>query len=230
MNSHPSRIPHSRTPWHRRDHPSILVAALVAYFILSPLLDAEARTFLASVAVTLLVFSSALVVLHRRALVATISSIGVPLCALQWLSYLGLLTRGFEVPRVILFLAFLGTLLGAQVALILEERRVSRETVLRALGAYILLGCIWSGLYRIVVAISPEAIQGLTEGSPLSDFMYFSFVCLTTVGFGDIVPIAPIARNLTIAEAVVGQIYLATVIAKLVSMHGSERLRGGSEE
>ena len=65
-------------------------------------------------------------------------------------------------------------------------------------------------------------------GADASDYLYFSLVTLTTLGYGDIAPIHPITRSLATTEAVFGQFYVAVIVARLVSLVILERERGGS--
>ena len=127
-------------------------------------------------------------------------------------------------------LAMLGFL---TVAIIHTLRQVVFGTELdlnRLVGAicvFLLLGIIWAFAYMIVGQLEPEAfIIPETSLSPVSDQMfnlgtaiYYSFVNLTTLGSGDILPAGPFARTLSYFEAIIGQVYLVVLIARLVSLH-----------
>jgi hypothetical protein len=99
-------------------------------------------------------------------------------------------------------------------------------TVYRVTGGiagYLLIGMTWAFAYQLSVQQAPEAIRfesPLAHTAPrqLNDLMYFSFVTLTTVGYGDVTPVHPVVRSLAVAEALVGQLYLAILIASLVGM------------
>jgi hypothetical protein len=94
-----------------------------------------------------------------------------------------------------------------------------------AVAAYLFIGMIWSLAYYLVTLRIPQAfsIQGhIAPGdreSLQSQLFYFSFVTLTTLGYGDIVAVHPIVRMLVILEGVVGQLFPAILIARLVSLH-----------
>jgi hypothetical protein len=99
-------------------------------------------------------------------------------------------------------------------------------TVYRVMGGiagYLLIGFIWSYAYDLVMHQIPGAIHfvsgvaGIPARQP-THLMYFSFITLTTVGYGDAYPIHPAARSLVMAEALIGQLYIATLIASLVGM------------
>ena len=93
-----------------------------------------------------------------------------------------------------------------------------------AIVIYLLLGGIWAMLYQVVALTIPHAFH-LPEGIAGGDadalqrlLTYFSFITLTTTGYGDITPIHPVARTLTMLEALVGQLYPAITLARLVSL------------
>lgn len=102
----------------------------------------------------------------------------------------------------------------------------------RLVGAgciYLLSGSLWGIVYFLLNVIAPASFSGInaeTWSEQLTEFTYFSFVTLTTLGYGDITPVAPIARSLCVLEAVLGQMYLTVLVAALVSMHIAGRQRG----
>ncbi len=97
---------------------------------------------------------------------------------------------------------------------------IDGNKILGAICLYILLGLIWSLLYTLIHLASFQAFNGMSDSKlwyqTMPDFIYFSFVTLTTLGFGDISPAMPITRFLVYFEAIVGQFYLAILVASLV--------------
>jgi hypothetical protein len=88
-----------------------------------------------------------------------------------------------------------------------------------AVASYLLLGVIWAHAYALVAQLRPGAFSGpISAADGPRAFLYFSFVTLATVGYGDVLPVHPVARSLAMLEAVTGTLYLATVIARLVSL------------
>jgi voltage-gated potassium channel Kch len=84
---------------------------------------------------------------------------------------------------------------------------------------YLILGFIWAIFYTFLVQLSPEAIRGVEPQNwihSMSTMTYFSFVTLTTLGYGDISPVTPIAKVLVMLEAVVGMFYIAIIVASLI--------------
>ncbi len=86
---------------------------------------------------------------------------------------------------------------------------------------------IFTSVYRLISELDPAAFAnvpaGQSEAAAVSGMLYFSFTTLTSTGFGDIVPVHPIARSLTNLEAVLGQLYLAILLARLVTLHVEAR-------
>jgi len=111
---------------------------------------------------------------------------------------------------------------------ILRAPTVDSEVLAAGVATYLLLGMLWMFLYLLVGFVEPHAFSlpssaaGKTTLDPFNAF-YFSFVTLTTVGYGDILPVMPIARMLAVVEAVTGVLYLAVLIARLVTLYTERR-------
>jgi voltage-gated potassium channel len=124
-------------------------------------------------------------------------------------------------------LLFLSYVLGLVVWRVLTHRAVTIDTVAGAACAYVLIGLVWGHLFLVVEQLRPGSFHvpphwlegpGHTMRAAL---MYFSFATLTTLGYGDIHPNDPGPGSLCAAEALVGQLYLAIMIARLVGLHAS---------
>jgi hypothetical protein len=106
--------------------------------------------------------------------------------------------------------------------LLVQVFRTGPVTHLRIQGAiavYLLFGIGWAHAYHIAAILIPGSFNySAGELSSVQDWAYYSYVTLTTLGYGDITPVRPIARNLAITEALTGQLYLAVMLARLVAM------------
>ena len=103
---------------------------------------------------------------------------------------------------------------------------IDLNKIIGAVCIFLLLGIIWAMLYLLVAGLAPASFNGLGSATWHDNFphlAYFSFVSLTTLGYGDITPALPVARFLAYMEAVAGQLYIAIVIASLVGAHISVR-------
>ncbi len=116
---------------------------------------------------------------------------------------------------VLMALVLLAVAIGVSV---FGGHRTTGDRLFGAIGLYLLLGLTWAAVYAIVAASVPGAFAGSLPTRPtLYDLGYFSLVTLTTVGYGDITPAAQVARSLAASEALIGQLYPAIIIARLVS-------------
>ena len=103
---------------------------------------------------------------------------------------------------------------------------VTYHRILGAVAVYLLLGLTWANAYAFLHELRPNAFAGsLGDALNSQTWIYYSFVTLTTVGYGDITPVHPAARSLAIGEALTGQLYLAITLARLVSLHVSTRAK-----
>lgn len=100
--------------------------------------------------------------------------------------------------------------------------RVTFHRIIGAVLVYLNVGLAFMSLYCFVALIVPGAFSGLGQLQDnlavASNLIYFSFVTLTSVGYGDIVPVHPVARSLTNIETIIGQLYPATLLARLVTL------------
>lgn len=106
---------------------------------------------------------------------------------------------------------------------IFVHRTVSSGTILGAISVFLLLAIAFTYLQLTAESLDLGAAFGSVQ--PTTSFMYFSLVTITTTGYGDLVPVTKAARLLATSEAVIGQIFLVTVVARLVSLYGSSEAR-----
>lgn len=107
---------------------------------------------------------------------------------------------------------------------------VDLNRLVGAICVYLLIGVIWALFYTLLDLLSPGSFSGIAAQSHAgwkSDWLYFSFVTLTTLGYGDISPLSPVARIVVSLQAVVGQFYIAVLVAGLVSAYISDRKGSG---
>ena len=121
---------------------------------------------------------------------------------------------------------FLGIVCFAIFIYLLRSTRVTAEVLFAAVSVYLLLALLWAVFYALVDMAWPHAFATAQSLQKENVFLYFSIVTQSTLGYGDIVPVHRVARLLASVQAIVGQIYLTVLVAALVGMHISERLRG----
>jgi hypothetical protein len=164
---------------------------------------------------------------RRRDLIIAVA-LAVPGLTANWVTYL--------VPSV--RLAMLGHacyaaffLMTAAIILtaVFRSRRTTLDTIMGAVCVYFLMGMIWAYVFCFLELLHPGSFTSTTghiaiqAGGPglsdESDLIYFSFCTLTTLGYGDIVAVARPGRSMASLEAVIGQLYLAVLLTRLVALH-----------
>jgi len=123
-------------------------------------------------------------------------------------------------------IAFLGYVIFVIYRAVLRESSFTENNVAGAISVYLLIGIFWSVVYSIVAIVQPESfssykideVGGMVRYAGGADFLYFSFVTLATLGYGDISPKTPLAQTASWVEGVVGQLFIAITIASLVGM------------
>jgi hypothetical protein len=139
-----------------------------------------------------------------------------------------------ELVGAIFSCMFLAVTIFALVSRLFSVRSVTLDTISAAICAYLLMGVAWAYAFAVEAMRHPDAFSAaLLQRNPgsmapllasLHTFIYYSFVCLTTTGFGDISPISNGARVLSVTEAVFGQLYMAILIARLVSLEVAQSM------
>jgi hypothetical protein len=109
---------------------------------------------------------------------------------------------------------------------IYSQKEVTRDLIVGAAIVYLLMALAWSFIFGAVESLHPGSfsipeIQGMSASR---HFLYYSFVTITTLGYGDITPVTSLARSLCVLEAVIGQLYLVVQVAWLVGVHVSQSM------
>jgi len=133
----------------------------------------------------------------------------------------------------ILFLAFVT---GALLRDVMRQREVSGATICDALSIYLLQAMLWLSVYALIEELVPGSFRGLPENvapelaheARIQALNYFSLVTLTTLGYGDVTPVSEWARTAATLEAVLGQLFLVVLVARLVAQHAAREDRGGA--
>lgn len=225
MDARPAR-PHSLLRTHRY---AMLFFSLLLTVAIGPLLETlrfGRSAMEAFLAINLLAAVFPIVALAERRVLYALIAVAL---VLRWIS-----TGGYESPLVAVAAA-LGWGLIALVAAwrairySLSSLRIDSERIYAALSAYLLIGVCWGVVYAAVARIQPGALLsgGVVPpgGIAMGDAIYFSFVTLATLGYGDVVPATPAVRGLAVFEAVIGQLYLALLVARLVGLQTAAHSR-----
>jgi len=133
---------------------------------------------------------------------------------------------GFSKAHLFLMLCFFIWLTWLVAHQVLFTGEIDTNKIVGAICIYMLLGLIWAMLYLFIAEAAPGAFNGMTQAPWLDNFataVYFSFVTITTLGYGDISPVLPLARFLVYMEAIIGVFYMAILVASLIGVRMSDR-------
>ncbi|MDG1358530.1 MAG: potassium channel family protein [Akkermansiaceae bacterium] len=131
---------------------------------------------------------------------------------------------GFQVVALPYGLIFLSWLTGLILSSIYKADKVTPDLISGAVIAYLLLGICWGGIYSLIELIQPGSFSFNHGGRDVSSLFYYSFVTLTTLGYGDILPLTKIARTTAYLEAVTGVMFTAILVAGLVGSIRMDRM------
>lgn len=204
---------------------SLLLASLIIAVVVAPLLEATRLGDLIQLCCLTLVFVAAVFInwQHRTKLWLFASAATVAL-AIHWWSFF-LPGEKVIVLRYVAGFFFLGFTAALLLKSIVRSDEVTPNAILGSICIYLLLGLMWALGYSALtfleakpfdlpVATSGEAVD---DHPTLATLLYFSFVTMSTLGYGDITPQTDLARTLTWTQSVTGQFYLAVLVARLVS-------------
>lgn len=210
----------------------VLLASVAVLVVVFPFLRISAETrVLLDVLYTLVFLVALLGIFTDRRLRVVAVLLGVPTVVGVWTGYI---LPGVGVPRLPLSVGFhvLAALFftfttGVILRQLHHEKGVSLDSVYGAFCGYLLVGLVFGHLYSILELLRRGSFVGAGFINPHPDdyhflLTYFSFLTLTTVGFGDIIPATDAARGLTVVEAVLGQFYIAVLVAELIGKRSSQ--------
>ncbi len=218
VNSPLSRL---RVRWSDPLLTTLTVLMILMLFVFAPLQAVGVRMF------QMLEFASALGLIGGVFFMSGSPMVLVALLAAFIMASTAAISR-LSSPSVLDIYLFASALLIMGVALasvvagaVFASGRVTHHRIIGAILVYLSIAVIFTALYTIIGLIVPNAFSGMSfEDNPAlaSKVIYFSFVTLTSTGYGDIYPLHPVARSLCNLETIIGQLYPATLLARLVSL------------
>ncbi len=209
----------------RLHHYAVLLFAELAFILIYPFFTGSLFREGLFRALASAVFSAALyAILGRGRLTAVAFVLGVPAIALLVLNALGYLER-FHTYGLALGFAFLVFICCVFVYTILSEASVTTDTLAGAISAYMLIGITFGVVYALIDRVIPGAFRDTVEPGRVlnqAELTFYSFMTLTSVGYGDIVPRDSHARAFAMIESVLGIMYPAVLVARLVGLHSQK--------
>ena len=216
-----------RLRFHRFSMVQLLIA-LAALLISAPLVEElEGGHLILSVLFSLVMIAAVVAVADRKRTLAIALFLAVPAIIARWINNF---RPDLVHPTVFLVLALLllAYVIGHLLHFILHARVVTTEVLCASIAVYLMLGLTWTVAYWLVDQLTPggafsfNTSRGAQSMNGFTGF-YFSFITLSTVGYGDITPVSHAARWLAAMEAMTGLLYVAVLIARLVSLYSSAK-------
>jgi hypothetical protein len=205
----------------------LLIALGLLFFSFPFVEEVKGGDIIVSVLLSLVLISAVLAVASRCRTLVVAVLLMVPAIAGRWINHF----RPDLVPPPIFLVA--GLLLVAFVVVnllgfVLRAPSVNAEVLCASISAYLMLGLIWTMAYWLVDQLTPGGAFSFNTNAgrqSMNGFnaFYFSFITLSTVGYGDITPLSRIARWLAALEAMTGLLYVAVLIARLVSLYSTPK-------
>ncbi len=175
---------------------------------------------LMNVFITAILISGTYAASKKIYITITAASLALPMLVSIWISHFA------DMPLLVFVgdcfgIAFTAFLVVVILSFIFREHEVTINVIYASIVVYLLIAIMWMFIYLVLESIHPGSFaagEGQIEtGRPL--FIYYSFVTITTLGYGDITPITDLANSFSFLEAVTGQLYIAILIARLVGIH-----------
>jgi hypothetical protein len=204
----------------------IMLVSLSLLIVIGPFLEEYTTiSYIMDIFLTVVLVFGVASVSYRKYAVAIALCLIVPVLIISWSS------KVVAIPRLLLFSDFLATmfflfLILSILAHIFRQDEVTREVIYGAIVVYLLIGVMWAFVFNIMETLHPDSfsIPAFIHSNDRSVMFYYSFTTLTTLGYGDVTPLSGPAKSLATVEAIIGQMYIAVLIAKLVGTHITQSL------
>jgi hypothetical protein len=209
--------------WDRDGFLSVLLVVLaIGVFIVLPIAGGPTLGIVRELALTAMLLSGLLVVGRENVLLRPAAVFVAGTLAVGWLAELGghpFATRG----SLVLNLVYLAGMTVVVLERVLRAGRVTVHRINGAVAAYLLFAVVFANAYELVELLRPGSFGGAAVSRGWGGFLYFSQVTLFTVGYGDITPVSAGARSLAMLEGLVGQLFPAILLARLVALEIEDR-------
>jgi voltage-gated potassium channel len=213
--------------WRRYGVESLLFCLFI-YIVVSPFLsEIPYPQFIFRAFLTIVLIFSIFAVRWEKGIL----SLSITLLALtlvfRWFGLLGIIRYSGAISNLIMVL-YLATLAYSFFSAIFTATKVTGTLICATICLYLIIGLLWGAVFALLESLAPGSFSGGvldhvgSAEARLQSFIYFSFITLTTLGYGDITPQTQGAGALCQAEAIVGQFFIAVLVARLVSMYGSD--------
>ena len=216
-----------RIPRFRRfTNVQLLIALALLFFFFPFVEEVKGGDIIVSILLSLVLLCAVLAVADRKGVLVIAIVLAIPAIAGRWISHF----RPDLVPPPVFLtagLVLIAFVVANLLRFVLRAPSVNVEVLCASISAYLMLGLLWTLAYWFVDQLTPGAFAFNTNEGRQSirgfNAFYFSFVTLSTVGYGDITPVSKVARMLSAMEAMTGLLYVAVLIARLVALYSTPK-------
>ena len=205
-----------------------LLIALALFFIWAPFVEEiKGGDLIVSLLLSLVLVAGVLAVADRKYVLVVALVLAIPAIAGRWINHF----RPDLIPPAVFLVAgllLIAFVVGNLLRFVLRAPSINTEVLCASISAYLMLGLMWTIAYWLVDQLTPGGAFSYNTNAgthSMNGFtgFYFSFITLSTVGYGDITPVSRIARWLAAMEAMTGLLYVAVLIARLVSLYSAPK-------
>jgi len=205
-----------------------LLIALALFFIWAPFVEEiEGGELIVSALFSLVLLAGVVAVADSKRVLVIAIVLAIPAIAGRWMNHF---RPDLVPPHVFLTagLILIAFVVANLLRFVLRAPSVNADVLCASISAYLMLGLMWTLAYWLVDQLTPEGAFSFNTNAgrhSMNGFnaFYFSFVTLSTVGYGDITPVSKVARMLAAMEAMTGLLYMAILIARLVALYSSPK-------
>ena len=201
----------------------VLFTCLIILILFLPAISGDGRPWIGDIILSLIIIAGVSSLEFDKKTLRRLSYFGAISLLLIWINSI----TNFEIIQMITFIVVVCFIIYITLNMIIyiaKSRKVTSVIILNAINSYLLMGIIGSFLFALtelvhhyILGYTTRAIQFATgSGKEFHDFIYFSFVTMTTLGYGDILPVSSLAKSVTLLVSISGQLYLTILIATLV--------------
>src|SRR6266853_2407506 len=203
----------------------LLIAFALLFFFFPFVEEVKGGDVIVSILLSLVLLSAVLAVADRKGVFFIALVLAIPAIVGRWINHF----RPDLVPPPVFLvagLALIAFVVANLLRFVLRAPSVNTEVVCASISAYLMLGLMWTVAYWLVAQVTPNAFAfntGPKETMSGFNAFYFSFITLSTVGYGDVTPVSKVARMLAATEAITGLLYVAVLIARLVALYSAPK-------
>ncbi len=200
----------------QRTRPLALLATVFIYIFILPIFSTALGNILTIILILLILMQSAFVLGERRSKFLVLVFLLLAIEAITQFANMAFLNNLSKLTTNLFFIYVVFRLISE----IIKTKEVAGITIIEAVNGYLLLGIAYAGFISFVSENNPEAFSHAF--SSLNEIKYYTFVTLTTLGYGDITPVSQVARSLSLIIAISGQFYVGVIVAILVGKYASK--------